>query len=93
MDFFEKNLRDTVKAINKLRSKNGVISVRKIRGVQKIKSTDRSKINFIWRGLHYLVSNNILEINGSKNPKTYIIKSSEKINVDGVILQYKKERK
>ena len=65
MDFFEENLKNTINAVNQLRSKNGVISVRKIRYVQKIKSNDRSKINFIWRGLHYLVSKNILEINGS----------------------------
>ncbi len=93
MDFFEENLKNTINAVNQLRSKNGVISVRKIRYVQKIKSTDRSKINFIWRGLHYLVSKNILEINGSKNRKTYIIKSQDKIDLDGVLLQYKRERK
>ena len=92
MNFFEENLRDTINAVNQLRSKNGVISVSKIRNVQKIESTNRSKINFIWRGLHYLVSKNILEINSSKNPKNYIIKSQDKIDLDGVLLQYKRER-
>lgn len=69
MDFFIKYLSETVEAIDKM--DNGTITVKKIRTLQNIKSSNHSRINFIWRSLAYLVEQGILEENGSQRPKSY----------------------
>ena len=69
MDFFIKFLGETVEAINKL--DNGTITVKKIRTLQDITSSNRSRLNFIWHSLAYLVGKGILEENGSQSPKSY----------------------
>ncbi|MFX0024789.1 MAG: hypothetical protein ACFE8M_00120 [Candidatus Hermodarchaeota archaeon] len=93
MDFFLKNLRETLDAINKLIDNNvTVVNTKRIRRCNNIKSSNRSKINFIWRSLDYLEKEGILEINGSFSPKTYKIKLNQKINVNKLMDQIEKER-
>lgn len=93
MDFFLKNLKETLDAINKLIDNNvNVVNTKRIRRCNNIKSSNRSKINFIWRSLDYLEKEGILEINGSFSPKTYKIKLNQRINVDKLIAQIEKER-
>ncbi|MFW9945641.1 MAG: hypothetical protein ACFFDX_02315 [Candidatus Odinarchaeota archaeon] len=93
MDFFLKNLRETLNAINKLIDNNvTVVNTKRIRRCNNIKSSNRSKINFIWRSLDYLEKEGILETNGSFSPKTYKIKLNQKINVDKLMDQIEKER-
>ncbi|MFX0138135.1 MAG: hypothetical protein ACFFDN_31115 [Candidatus Hodarchaeota archaeon] len=92
MDFFLKNLKETLDAINKLIDNNvTVVNTKRIRRCNNIKSSNRSKINFIWRSLDYLEKEGILEINGSFSPKTYKIKSDHRINIDKLIAQIEKE--
>ncbi len=91
MDFFLLNLRETLDAINKLiDNKIAIVNCKRIRRCQHIKSSDRSKINFIWRSLNYLEQKGILEPNGVIKPKNYKIKNNEKIDVDGFISQIKR---
>ncbi len=93
MDFFLKNLKETLDAINKLIDNNvTVVNTKRIRRCNNIKSSNRSKINFIWRSLDYLEKEGILEINGSFSPKTYKIKLNQRINVDKLIAQIEKEK-
>lgn len=83
MDFVIENLKETIHGINKI---NGAITVKKIRFVNDIKSTNRSKINFIWRSLEYLVKQNVLRINGTKSPKSYYLIKNGKIDVEQFLL-------
>ncbi|MHA1488276.1 MAG: hypothetical protein ACTSRI_01315 [Promethearchaeota archaeon] len=94
MNFFTKNLKDTLEAINKLiENKIFLVNTKKIRRCHDIKSSDRSKINFIWRSLEYLRNEGILELNGAHNsPKNYKIKLKEKIDIKNFISQIEKER-
>ncbi|MFW9899425.1 MAG: hypothetical protein ACFFDO_09235 [Candidatus Thorarchaeota archaeon] len=86
MDFFLKNLRETLDAINKLIDNNiYIVNCKRIRRCSNIKSSDRSKINFIWRSLNYLQEEGILEANGAVKPKNYKIRNSEKINIEELI--------
>ena len=87
MDFFLKNLEETLNAINKLIDKNVyLVNTKRIRRCNNIKSSNRSKINFIWRSLKYLEEEgSILERNGVINPTTYKIKKKEKINIPAFI--------
>jgi len=89
VDFFVKYLSETVEAINKI--DNGTITVKKIRAFQNIKSSNRSRINFIWRSLSYLVEKGILEENGSQSPKSYKKKTID-MDLEKIIVQAKKER-
>ena len=89
MDFFIKYLSETVEVINKMG--NGTITVKKIRIFQNIKSSNRSRINFIWRSLSYLVEKGILEENGSQHPKGYNRKTTD-MNLENIITQAKKDR-
>ncbi|MEJ2294967.1 MAG: hypothetical protein P8Y23_09360, partial [Candidatus Lokiarchaeota archaeon] len=61
-----------------------LVNTKRIRRCNRIKSSDRSKINFIWRSLDCLAEEGILEVNGTYSPKTYKIKSNEKNDVDEV---------
>lgn len=83
MDFFLNNLKDTLEAINKLVDNNiSLVNTKRIRRCNKIKSSDRSKINFIWRSLKFLEEEGILTKNGINNPKTYNITTNEKIDIN-----------
>ena len=83
MDFFLKNLEETLNAINKLIDKNVyLVNTKRIRRCNNIKSNNRSKINFIWRSLKFLQEEgSIIERNGIVNPTTYKIKTKERINI------------
>ena len=88
MDFFLENLKDTLEAINKLIDNNiNVVNTKRIRRCNNVKSSNRSKINFIWRSLDFLEKEGLLELNGTSNPKTYKIKLNQKINVEELISQ------
>ena len=86
MDFFKKNTRDTLEAINKCIDMGiETVDTKRIRRCNHIKAFNRSKINFIWRSLEYLEGRDILEKNGISKPKTFIIKPKDKIDVDKFI--------
>ena len=88
MDFFSSNLRETMEAINKLIGHNGnLVTTKKIRRCNNIKASNRSKINFIWRSLNYLEKEGILEMNGTYSPRSYKIKSIQKIDIERIISQ------
>ncbi len=94
MDFFSRNLRETMEAINKLIDNNvNLVTTKSIRRCNKIKASNRSKINFIWRSLNYLEKEGILEMNGSYSPKSYKIKSPQKIDIDDILSQIENRRK
>jgi len=93
MDFFLKNLRETLQAINKLIDNHvTVVNTKRIRRCNNIKSSNRSKINFIWRSLDYLEKEGILEANGRYSPKTYKIKSNEKVDIDKILSEIQEDR-
>jgi len=93
MDFFLKNLKDTLEAINKLIENNVyIVNTKRIRRCYNIKSSNRSKINFIWRSLNYLEKQGILMLNGTTNPKTYKINTDEKIDVKEFLSQIDKNQ-
>lgn len=93
MDFFVKNLKETLDAINKLIEKNiSITSTKRVRRCNNIKSSNRSKINFIWRSLELLQEKGILELNGSSSPKKYHIIPDQKIDIEKFISEIKKER-
>ena len=88
------NLKDTLNAINKLIDNNvNLVNTKKIRRCANIKSSDRSKINFIWRALKFLEQEGILTLNGITNPKTYKILSDQKIDIDNFLDQIEKDKK
>ncbi|MHA2036031.1 MAG: hypothetical protein ACW972_05650 [Promethearchaeota archaeon] len=94
MDFFVKNLSDTVEAINRLIESNvNIVTTKKIRRCFNIKSSNRSKINFIWRALKVLEEEGILALNGITNPKTYKIQTDQKIEIDKFLAQIDKDKK
>ncbi len=94
MDFFLKNLKETLEAINKLIDNNVyIVNTKRIRRCNNIKSSNRSKINFIWRSLSFLKEEGILDLNGITNPKTYKINTDTKINVDEYISQLSERNK
>lgn len=94
MDFFLNNLKDTLDAINKLIDNNVyIVNTKRIRRCINIKSSDRSKINFIWRALKFLEEEGILTLNGITNPKTYKILSDQKIDINKFLSQLEKDKK
>ena len=94
MDFFLNNLKDTLEAINKLMDSHiSIVNTKRIRRCFNIKSSNRSKVNFIWRSLKYLENEGILGMNGSTNPKTYKIMTNKKIDIDSFLSQAEKNRK
>jgi hypothetical protein len=94
MDFFLNNLKDTLDAINKLIDNNVyIVNTKRIRRCFNIKSSDRSKINFIWRALKFLEEEGILTLNGITNPKTYKILSDQKIDIGKFLSQIEKDKK
>lgn len=94
MDFFLINLKETLEAINKLMDKNiSIVNTKRIRRCFNIKSSNRSKINFIWRTLKYLEGEGILRKNGITNPKTYKIVPDETIDIDSFLSEANKNKK
>ena len=88
MDFFIKYLEETLEAINNYIDKNiKVVCTKSVRTYHDIKSSNRSKVNFIWRSLNYLESQGMLRVNGATNPKNYVIIPKEKIDTNQFLLQ------
>lgn len=93
MDFFLKSLEETLDAVNKLIDNSiYVVNTKRIRRCNNVKSSDRSKINFIWRALKYLENADILERNGVHSPMNYKIKTSERIDIPNFIKEVKENR-
>ena len=70
-------LHDVINAINYFIEKKGtIIDTKRIRNYYKIKSSNRSKINFIWRFLDFLESNGYIEL-VHENPKLYRIPQAQ----------------
>ncbi len=94
MDFFLTNLKETLEAINKLMDSNiTIVNTKRIRRCNNIKSSNHSKINFIWRGLKYLEDVGILKLNKSANTKSFKIKIDKKIVIEDILTQAEKDRK
>lgn len=89
MNFFKINLEETIRAINYLTKKDGIITVEKIRQVNNIKSSNRSKVNFIWRALDHLVTKDALEYVNKNSPKIYKLTSSGKNYIDNFLRKEK----
>ena len=87
MNFFKSNLEDTVRAIKDLVKKNRRITVQKIRQFHEIKSSNRSKINFIWRSLKHLTAQNVLKCIIRKSPKIYELTPQGKEYINNFILK------
>ncbi|MHA1915313.1 MAG: hypothetical protein ACW986_05840 [Promethearchaeota archaeon] len=88
------NLKETLEAINKLIENNvNIVNTKRIRRCFNIKSSNRSKINFIWRTLKFLEEEGVLTMNGISNPKTYKILADQKIDVKDFLAQIKKSKK
>lgn len=82
-NYAKKHLKETVKAINTLIERGRkYVDTKAIRQINKIPSSDRSSINFIWRSLEKLEDDGYLEVNGRANPKLYIIKSNKDIELN-----------
>ena len=93
MDFFMKYLEETIEAINNYIDKNiKVVTTKSIRTYFSIRSSNRSKISFIWRSLDYLTSQGVLEVNGATSPKKYVIIPKEIIDINQFLLQVKTKR-
>ncbi|MHA1885224.1 MAG: hypothetical protein ACW96S_09255 [Promethearchaeota archaeon] len=87
-------MKETLEAINKLIENNiNIVNTKRIRRCFNIKSSNRSKINFIWRTLKFLEEEGVLTLNGITNPKTYKILTDQKINVTDFLNQIKKTKR
>ncbi len=94
MDFFVKNLRDTLEAINKLIENNVyAVNTKRVRRCNHIKSSNRSKINFIWRALKFLEQQGVLAKNGIDDPTTYKIALKEKLDIEEFLKKVEQEKR
>jgi hypothetical protein len=95
MDFFIENLYETTKAVEIIGNGqiNGEITVRKIKRIVGIKSSDKSKTNFIWRALNYLEEKELVILISTKPCKTYKVKNPAFFNVKKILSLAIKERK
>jgi len=83
MEFFLINLRDTIKAINNLIERNiDMVNTKIVRRCNHIKTSNRSKINFIWRSLNFLEQKGILNFAYRKNIKNFKIIAQKIIDID-----------
>ena len=93
MNILLKNIEEVANAINILieRSQNGNVYVKtkRIRDINGVKSSDRSKINFVWRSLKILEGEGILGANGSITPSSYVVNIAGKIDIDRLISKLK----
>lgn len=94
MDFFIENLKETIDAVNKIIDRKiSYVDVKRIRKTINVKSSNRSKINFIWRSLKVLENDGILRCNGSNSPKTYKIVKLQKIDIDSLLNKVKGKKR
>ncbi|MBD3215644.1 MAG: hypothetical protein GF311_23740 [Candidatus Lokiarchaeota archaeon] len=84
MHYYKQILKQVCEAINSLH-KTGItrVTTKKVRRELKIKSTNRSKITFIWRSLKILNTHGIIEKNGVDKPLTYI--ATSKIDIEKIL--------
>jgi len=77
MNFFEKHLDETIRAIGQITRENysSIISVKKIREIYEIKSTNNSKVGFYWRCLQDLEQQGVLKRFGTQIPKRYRVQN------------------
>lgn len=67
-----------LKTLNEcIRNEVNIITVKSIRRRNDIESSDRSKINFIWRNLEFLEKNGFIKIHNNKLPKRYKLPQTE----------------
>lgn len=72
MDFAKYYLKLTMEAINEQISRgNLIINAKRIRQYHNFSSSDKSKINFIWRNLERLEKEGLIELYLNKSPKVY----------------------
>lgn len=88
MDFTKYYLKITMEAINEqISRRNFIINAKRIRQYHNFSSSDRSKINFIWRSLEYLDKIGIIVLNKNRNcakPKQYYL-PKEMLNIEKII--------
>jgi len=75
----KKYLALVVEAINQL-GEGTYINTSRIRRIHNIDSSDRPKINFIWRDLKLLEEQGYIKKMGKKSPKGYIIRKPINLN-------------
>lgn len=91
MNYFNENLKETIEAINRLIDRKiRLIDVKKIRKLRNISSSDRSKINLIWRSLKILEEEGFIESYSRNSLKVYKILCIQKINVKEFFINFKK---
>ncbi len=91
MNYFNENLKETIKIINKLIDRKiRLIDVKKIRKLRNISSSDRSKINLIWRSLKILEKERFIESYSRNRSKVYKILCIQKINTEKFFINFKK---
>ena len=61
------------------------VDIKTIRRINNIKSSERSKTNFVWRSLKILHSQGYLERNEQSRPRRYRIITNERIDVKKII--------
>jgi len=67
-----------LKTLNEcIRNKVNIITVKSIRKRNGIESSDKCKINFIWRNLEFLEKYGFIEIYNNKIPKRYKLPQTE----------------
>jgi len=92
MDFFLENIKEVVEAINKMIARNvGLVDTKRVRMCNGVKSSNKSKVNFIWRSLKYLNEHGYIEVNGAAG--RYTIPKKAPFDVDEVIEYAKEHRK
>lgn len=79
--FFDCVLKTINKCINR---RMRVITVKRIRKLNDIESSDKSKINFIWSSLKFLEKNGFIERYNNTSPKQYRLPMTE-IKIEKVI--------
>lgn len=80
-----------MRVIKTLSEKNEIITVKKIRQILNIKSSNRSKINFIWRRLKFIHGKGFLEYISSKPAKIYKLRDPNPIDINKLITQAKNQ--
>jgi len=77
VNFFEKHLDETIRAIGQITRNrySSLISVKKIREIYEINSTNNSKIGFYWRCLQDLERQGVLKRVGNQLPKKYQVQN------------------
>jgi len=85
-NYFKKHLKSTIEGINELiEHKSQFVDTKTIQRINNIKSSERSKTNFIWRSLEILHSQGYLERNGQSSPRKYKIIPNKILNIEKTV--------